>query len=98
MFSVTKTVFVCLLIFFLAAVAVNKAACLKAHNDLRKLHHAPSLTWSDELAEHAQKWANHLANDVGRMQHAQGTGEGENLYWSSTSSKVGTCEDAVKAW
>ena len=72
-------------------------ACLKAHNEKRALHKAPPLVWDATLARHAQSWANHLANEVGHMEHAQGTGEGENLYWSMGSA-VAKCVDAVKAW
>ena len=72
-------------------------ACLKAHNQLRAKHNAPPLSWNEKLAEHAQIWANHLVK-LGYMEHATKTGEGENLYWSASTSKVATCVDAVKAW
>ena len=55
------------------------------------------LEWDAGLAEDAQKWADHLANDVGYMVHAQNTGEGENLFWSK-GSHIANCEDAVQAW
>lgn len=79
---------------------MNQNACLQAHNEKRALHPGtPSLTWSTELAQEAQAWANHLANDLGYMQHSSETDEGENLYQTwSTSSSDATCLDAVDAW
>ena len=72
-------------------------ACLKAHNQLRAKHNAPPLSWDTKLANDAQKWANDLVK-LGKMMHATDTGEGENLYWSASTSKVATCVDAVEAW
>jgi len=77
---------------------VDVEACLKAHNDLRAEHNAQPLSWDTKLADDAQEWANHLVN-LGKMMHDEtGTGEGENLYWSASTSKVATCVDAVEAW
>lgn len=78
-------------------VNVGKSACLDAHNRARASHKSGWLEWDAGLAEDAQKWADHLANDVGHMVHAQNTGEGENLFWSM-GSHVANCEDAVRAW
>lgn len=78
-------------------VNVGKSACLDAHNRARASHKSGWLEWDTGLAEDAQKWADHLANDVGHMVHAQNTGEGENLFWSM-GSHVANCEDAVRAW
>ena len=75
-------------------------ACVKAHNEKRAEHDAPPLKWDDGLAKEAQEWADHLANDVGHMEHAgpiKARGEGENLYWSESSS-IASCKDAVEAW
>jgi hypothetical protein len=45
------------------------------------------LTWSDELAAHAQSWADHLASLGGRtLEHSPQDAEGENL-WLGTSSR-----------
>lgn len=41
----------------------------------------PPLTWSNELAEIAQIWANELAKNC-ELQHSN-AGFGENIYWSS---------------
>lgn len=77
---------------------MDQNACLRAHNAKRALHGASPLVWDAKLAQEAQAWANHLA-DIERMEHAQGTGEGENLYeiWISNKQDA-TCPDAVQAW
>jgi hypothetical protein len=55
----------------------------------------PPVSWSDEVATTSQEWANHLRDtmDCG-LQHAQGTGYGENL---AAGSNVGA-ERAVDMW
>jgi pathogenesis-related protein 1 len=55
----------------------------------------PPVTWSDQVASTSQEWANHLRNsmDCG-LQHAQGTGYGENL---AAGSNVGAGR-AVDMW
>lgn len=72
------------------------ASCLRAHNTKRELHRASSLIWDETLAEHAKEWAERLVS-LGGMQHAHGTGEGENLY-QSKGFQVSTCLDAVNSW
>lgn len=58
---------------------------LTAHNSYRKEVGVPPLSWSDDLASHAQKWAKHLASLGGEeLQHSENTDEGENL-WHGTS-------------
>ena len=57
----------------------QKAELLAAQNRYRaELNEAP-LVWSDKLADSAQAWAQHLANDVHAMQHSGTVGIGENL-------------------
>ncbi|KAJ7382012.1 hypothetical protein OS493_037714 [Desmophyllum pertusum] len=76
---------------------VDEVACLQAHNDKRTLHEWTSqLVWDATLAQHAKEWADHLAS-IGTLQHATGTGEGENLY-KATASAVKSCADAVEGW
>lgn len=77
-------------------------AALELHNQARREVGTPALMWSVELAEFAQKWANHLATEKGcRMEHrphagAWGTQYGENLFWGSASSF--NARDASKSW
>ena len=73
--------------------------CVNAHNVLRDLHPGTGhMTWNDDVAQNAQDWANHLAS-IGEMKHAEGTGQGENLFvrWSSGCISA-TCSAAVHAW
>ena len=75
-----------------SALAVEKGAVAgmtQAHNTVRADLGLPKVAWSDELAEFAQEWAQHLAgrNSCG-MRHRPSQGKnaplyGENLYWAS---------------
>ena len=77
---------------------MDAVACMKAHNDKRALHGSPPLAWDDKLTKDAQKWADHLAYDVGRMEHAKGTGQGENLFVGTAPMRTFTCEQAIASW
>ncbi len=61
---------------------------LAAHNKYRSELGIQPLAWSEELARHAQAWADHLASLGGRsLAHStarERPGEGENL-WMGTS-------------
>lgn len=78
---------------------MDQDACLKAHNDKRKLHDTSPLVWDAELAKDAQAWANHLLG-LGYLTHAPvSDDQGENLYMSiSTVPTDATCSQAVEAW
>lgn len=66
---------------------IFKDSILKAHNKYRTDLNITPLMWSDELANHAQLWANHLASvDGTTLEHSSQDAEGENL-WLGTSSK-----------
>lgn len=56
---------------------------LNAHNQWRQQTGVPALTWSDDLAQHAQSWANHLAKDNFRLYHRPNNPYGENLTWAA---------------
>ena len=72
-------------------------ACLKAHNERRALHGASPLVWDDTLVEHAQIWADHLA-ETGKIRHDPNRdGEGENIAWFK-GHKTADCEDALVGW
>ena len=84
---------------------------LAAHNPVRKSLHLPSLTWSSELAQYAQQWAQHLATHGCKMQHRQHAGQarlqvGENIYWASPVTwsdgrrevQAINAADVVSAW
>jgi uncharacterized protein YkwD len=67
-----------------------------AHNAERKRVGVAALAWSDRLAAHAQKWAEHLASRGCGLQHRPGNDAyGENLYWSSAASSAAA---VVASW
>ena len=75
-------------------VTVNE--WLKEHNDRRAMHCVSPMTWSNELATAAQRWADACnlgangvpchQNDTQNCPAAQPDGRGENLYWSGWRS------------
>lgn len=70
---------------------------LATHNQYRAEVGVPPLTWSDELANHAQEWADHLASQGGQvLEHSHGHDEGENL-WIGTSGHF-SYADMVNMW
>lgn len=72
----------------LAADGSFSAEIVNAHNRYRTELNIPGLAWSDELAAHAKKWADHLASlGGGTIMHASAAergNEGENI-WSGTA-------------
>ena len=73
--------------------------CLSSHNKLRELHvNTPAMSWDDELAADAQKWAEHLVH-TGTLAPDSNLGEGvgENIYvgWGPRKS---SCAEAVHQW
>merc|ERR1739838_943811 len=74
-----------------------KKAFLDAHNEYRKKHQAPALTYSNELNVEAQKWADHLVS-IKTLQHSS-TKNGENLYFKWSSGPVTLPgKDGVESW
>ncbi|CAH3109232.1 unnamed protein product, partial [Pocillopora meandrina] len=79
------------------SLTAEAKACLKAHNERRALHGASPLVWDDTLVEHAQVWADHLA-ETGKIRHDPNRdGEGENIAWFK-GHKTADCEDALVGW
>jgi uncharacterized protein YkwD len=54
---------------------------LTAHNSWRKRTGVPPLTWSPQLANYAQEWANKLARE-NKFEHRKNSPYGENLAWA----------------
>lgn len=76
-----------------------KEQCLKWHNDFRSIHQVSEVVWNEDLAQDAEDWARHLA-DNNLFDHAtnlQQLQQGENLYWSSRETTE-PCTDAIKAF
>jgi hypothetical protein len=70
---------------------------LTAHNSYREEVDVPPLTWSDDLASHAQEWADYLASIGGhKLRHSKNTDEGENLWLGTSGSFTNT--QMVKKW
>lgn len=106
----------CGLLFLTIAQATpesnEQAGMTAAHNSVRHALNINELSWSEALANHAQEWADYLANNNQcKMQHRPDDGAfkrlyGENLFWASprrwSSGKVEIqdikAEDVVTAW
>jgi uncharacterized protein YkwD len=72
---------------------------LDIHNNERDAVGSPLIKWSDSLAADAKSWAEHLAQ-LGKLEHATGTGQGENLSYRSDSrgpSAISTA-DLLNGW
>jgi hypothetical protein len=68
----------------------ERETILSLHNSYRAQHCVPELTWSDELARAAQKWAeNCWASHDSKRGHI-----GENIAWGGDRSAA----SAVDAW
>lgn len=79
----------------------NMKGMTERHNYWRKQLGIKPLTWSNELAAYAQKWADELAKRGCEMEHRPRTGSwaqkyGENIYWSWGMSN--TAEAVVDNW
>lgn len=66
-----------------------------AHNRVRAQVGVPPLTWSDDVARVAARWANHLAARRCTLEHNGRTRLGENLFWSSGPTDA---TQVVGAW
>uniref|UniRef100_A0A8C1Y1P4 Im:7150988 n=1 Tax=Cyprinus carpio TaxID=7962 RepID=A0A8C1Y1P4_CYPCA len=74
-----------------------KQEFLEVHNQYRKQHQAPELTYSDELCSAAQKWADHMLGEKS-LGHSD-TNDGENVFYSFSSvKKTPTGKEAVDSW
>jgi pathogenesis-related protein 1 len=62
--------------------ATEAQQMLTAHNQWRSRYKVPALTWSPQLANYAQEWANKLVRE-NRFQHRPNPRYGENLAWAS---------------
>lgn len=81
--------------------AGTQAQLLSAHNAARTHVGVQALTWSDEVAATARRWAGELAANGCGLQHNPEQPYGENLYWTTapvdgaqaTASWVSEAED-----
>lgn len=72
---------------FAKAEDIDSAAIVAAHNKWRAKVGVGKLSYSTELAQSAQAWANNLQqSNQCRMRHSKPEGKyGENLYWASAT-------------
>lgn len=102
-------VFILIILPFFAVCQVNTNSAspgaewqeaLDFHNKVRKDVGTAPLTWSEELAQYAQEWADHLAKNDCAFEHRSGEWKtkkyGENIFWGS--GKGYTALDASKSW
>lgn len=80
----------------------EKFECDYAHKIVRDIHSEKEMVWDEELAYQAEKWAIHLATEVGKIVHSSftfpnGSRYGENLYQLDHGAPAG-CNLAVHAW
>ncbi len=69
---------------------------LEAHNEWRSRVGVPPLSWSEDLADYAEQWAQQLADRGFDMEHRPNNRYGENIYWSAGRSASPT--DVVNSW
>ena len=76
----------------------NSSEYLAAHNKYRIQKHIAPLKWSDDLAEYAKKWSEHLASTAGGCQlyHSKG-GFGENIAMRM-STRILKPTEVVEMW
>jgi hypothetical protein len=73
--------------------ASNMVGVLTQHNGYRARHSAPAMSWDAAAEAGAASWASQC-----RWEHAQNTGYGENLYWSSSSDVNAVIAAATPGW
>lgn len=71
-------------------------AILDYHNKVRADVNVKPLSWSNQVAQHAQAWANNLAASGCKMQHSNDSNYGENLFMGTLGHY--TVVDAAKSW
>ncbi|XP_003726109.2 uncharacterized protein LOC100892542 [Strongylocentrotus purpuratus] len=71
---------------------------LSSHNKYRDVHGVSSLKLSDDLNDHAQRWAEHLSQS-GKFSHSNNRELGENIgmHYSSASTEF-SGQDATDLW
>lgn len=82
-----------------SSLTTDQQSALDIQNSVRSDVSETALVWDETLASDALAWAQNLAaagGSAGTLTHATGTGEGENLYWQSTSDNP--YANAATAW
>lgn len=72
---------------------------MRAHIRLRAELGVGPLGWSEALAAHAQRWADHLATRRCQLKHRPANRYGENLaYWGGMGALQQSVAQAVDQW
>jgi uncharacterized protein YkwD len=79
------------------AVAPLAENVVTAHNSIRDKVGVPRLAWSDELAQHAQQWADQLIAS-GDFKHRTDGSYGQNLFEISGTGASSSATEVVSAW
>ena len=68
----------------------------EAHNEIRRAHGVPDLTWDQEMVDISIEWIEHLdlSNNC-TMEHNWDSPYGENLFWANYET---TNELVVESW
>lgn len=74
----------------------DQTTALAIHNSARAGKGLQALQWDQGLARAATEYAQHLAK-IGKLEHASGTGQGENLFWRSPGNDTAHAS-AAQAW
>jgi len=61
--------------------ATSSRIMLETHNEWRRQVDVPDLIWSENLAQSAQDWADHLT-EICEMKHSSDRNYGENIAWA----------------
>jgi uncharacterized protein YkwD len=80
---------------FVNPTSADQSSALNIHNTARHSKNLKPLKWDQGLSNAATQWAQHLAKE-GKFYHSQGSGQGENLFWISSSSNP--YHGAAQAW
>jgi len=84
-----------------SSVTATNPAYTAYHNNYRQLHNATLFSYDATVAASAQSWANSMSpNGAGCSTHSSGTGYGENLAWTSSSTPTADVSylDSVQSW
>lgn len=86
-----------------ATANFSTAGVLAMHNVARSNVGVGALTWSNSIAQSAQKWSDQLKTENCKMRHDLSTSYGENIYWAWSSGASGDSlisdpSEAVTMW
>ncbi|KAK0666362.1 CAP domain-containing protein [Cercophora samala] len=82
-----------------ATLSQDILTALTLHNSLRRSRNIAPLNYDKSLQDSARQWAEHLAKNVGKLEHATDIDQGENIYWASGGGfEKEPCANATRSW